>query len=876
LTVAAIAEYRILSAPRFASDEMDVRLFDSFVSQRALWAHLALHLVRDHGVTAEYRITHFDRITVALRLHGNPTEAVLARIAQAEAMLPSGYKWRRVAPDGTLDEAPLRIARIVRRLELVDLPVPSRELERSEDQQASDLFDAEPAEAGLRRIPTLDTDPEDLLSERFCLPLPGPLDELLPRTKSLFQEIHREGPVVLSICLHPIDPAEHWENQIHALGWKRFLDPFAGELASAGFADVRSLRSSYDRYALPPGYLVHTSIRVGGGNDRAVVGLANMVAAANGGFRAFQVHPPSREVRGSALLDPTLDCPRLWSHAQRRRQWRALREQLMQGGVGEMDDDSVLSFMLRAPHLYTLQEAEQLVRFPIADEEGLPGFASAAVPPFAVPSLSLHRVDREDHSIAQPPDGRFRVGMLQQPGSMLLSGEHRFAAKGWYTIDPVELTKHALIVGSTGSGKTMSTLFLARELDRLGIPFLVIEPVKTEYYDRLRAKVPKLKRLRFEADAMGFTGSDFVTFDPLRVPGGVSVMRHASYLKSCFEAAFPLEPLIALLLETALIEYYTKPVAEGACAFRKFARGGPQLGSIRGGKVFPSYATFLDFLLGPFLTRSFSAGAAGAAGAAGRADEFRDIFRRRFSNLSASILGTSFRIADDLYLAGAKANGGIPRPEYYDVFASLLLNGPVVVELDAIPDSEQKALAMAFLLTYVFERRQAEDLAAREGGPAVPAGLRHLLIVEEAHRLLSTAAAQTGRGGEVAGQSSQAKAVSLFVDMLAEIRAFGQGLAIVEQIPSKIVPEAVKNTNLKMMMRLAARDDREYLGNAMNFTEAHKRFVTNLKVDKPGDDLPGQVNFVMFEEGVEQPLLLSLPLPDSAGPQGDWLYDEHF
>jgi uncharacterized protein len=117
------------------------------------------------------------------------------------------------------------------------------------------------------------------------------------------------------------------------------------------------------------------------------------------------------------------------------------------------------------------------------------------------------------------------------------------------------------------------------------------------------------------------------------------------------------------------------------------------------------------------------------------------------------------------------------------------------------------------------------------------------------------------------GDSARGKSVGLFVDMLAEIRAFGQGLAIVEQIPSKIVPEAVKNTSLKIMLRLAAKDDRDSLGAAMNFTEAQKRYVTLLKVDKPRDDIAGRVNFVLFEEGLEQPLLLHLPLSSSVGPE---------
>jgi hypothetical protein len=96
--------------------------------------------------------------------------------------------------------------------------------------------------------------------------------------------------------------------------------------------------------------------------------------------------------------------------------------------------------------------------------------------------------------------------------------------------------------------------------------------------------------------------------------------------------------------------------------------------------------------------------------------------------------------------------------------------------------------------------------------------------------------------------------------MLAEIRAFGQSIVIVEQIPTKIVSEAVKNTNLKIMLRLTADDDREYLGSAMNFTDDQKRFVTSLRAEAGRG-----VDMVVFEQQLDQPRLLSLPLPLTSG-----------
>jgi DNA helicase HerA-like ATPase len=64
-----------------------------------------------------------------------------------------------------------------------------------------------------------------------------------------------------------------------------------------------------------------------------------------------------------------------------------------------------------------------------------------------------------------------------------------------------------------------------------------------------------------------------------------------------------------------------------------------------------------------------------------------------------------------------------------------------------------------------------------------------------------------------------AAAVDLFASLLAEIRAYGEGLIVVEQIPSKIVPDVIKNTALKVMHRLPGQDDRDAVGDTINLTE---------------------------------------------------------
>jgi len=43
--------------------------------------------------------------------------------------------------------------------------------------------------------------------------------------------------------------------------------------------------------------------------------------------------------------------------------------------------------------------------------------------------------------------------------------------------------------------------------------------------------------------------------------------------------------------------------------------------------------------------------------------------------------------------------------------------------------------------------------------------------------------------------------------MLSEIRAYGEGLMIVDQVPTKLIPDVIKNTNYKIVHRMTSTDD---------------------------------------------------------------------
>ncbi len=146
-----------------------------------------------------------------------------------------------------------------------------------------------------------------------------------------------------------------------------------------------------------------------------------------------------------------------------------------------------------------------------------------------------------------------------------------------------------------------------------------------------------------------------------------------------------------------------------------------------------------------------------------------------------------------------------------------LLDHPVILELKSLGTGDEQALMMALLLNAITEHYQSVRGAS--------ADLVHVTLVEEAHRLLARSAG--GKSPEDA--QAKEKAAEAFANTLAENRKYGEGVIIAEQLPTKLVADAVKNTNLKIMHRLTAEDDRRYLGETMGMDEAQRLFAARLQ-----------------------------------------------
>jgi hypothetical protein len=318
------------------------------------------------------------------------------------------------------------------------------------------------------------------------------------------------------------------------------------------------------------------------------------------------------------------------------------------------------------------------------------------------------------------------------------------------------LKRHMLVVGTPGSGKTTTIFHILHHLRANAIPWLVMEPAKTEYR-ALRAMFP---------ETMVFTlGDERISpfrFNPFSVPRGTPVEKHISRLNGCFIGAFNLFDPLPMLLDKAIRELYAK---HGWSTY--------DVGGTPGVPSAPTLAGLQE--IAEDVVKQ--AGYDGETGA-----NIKAALLNRIESLQRGSIGRMINTSNSIPL-------------------ELLLQQPVVLELDAL-NADEKALMMMFVFTHLYEYAKAN----RPSG--VP--LTHVLVLEEAHNLIGHGTASSDDRA-----NPKAHAIELFTNMLAEMRALGEGIVIIDQLPSALAPQAMKNTNIKILHQLTAGDDRESIGLTM-------------------------------------------------------------
>ena len=389
----------------------------------------------------------------------------------------------------------------------------------------------------------------------------------------------------------------------------------------------------------------------------------------------------------------------------------------------------------------------------------------------------------------QKSDGDIFLGNLMQKGRELSTIPLKISGE--------VLNKHTFIAGVTGSGKTTTCQKLLKETD---FNFLVIEPAKTEYRALINSS-------DFQ-NVIVFTVGDELTapfrLNPFELVRGESVSSHADMLKATFTSAFPMEASMPQILEEAIYKIYEDKGwdIDTGKNYLIEQRDDYKIGDefLSDSESFPILSDFLQALDEIVESKGFSERLR---------DDYKGSLISRFSNLTKGAKGAIFNCK-------------------HSIDFSKLIDQNVVIEMENLKSAEDKSLLMGFILTKltaVIKHRHESDK-----------NFRHITLIEEAHRLLSRV--EFGDGG------AKRTSVETFTDLLAEVRKYGESLIIVDQIPNKLAPEVLKNTNTKIIHRLLARDDKEAVGDTMLMDDKQKEYLSALET--------GQA--IIFTEGMSRPV----------------------
>lgn len=433
------------------------------------------------------------------------------------------------------------------------------------------------------------------------------------------------------------------------------------------------------------------------------------------------------------------------------------------------------------------------------------------LPHYALPDLAVEKVVEYGRFMPRKP----KETMLKL-GEMI---DHNVKSDVPVWLDLKKLNRHLFVTGLTGSGKSNTIRAILVELAKQGIPFMVIEPAKKEYR-ALKKRIRQMHKLGetvfddMDVYSLSDIGplSEGLSMNPFafEVPAvgnpGTALVAHIDRLKSVFNSALGMYSSMPFILEDIIYKAYTNMGWNIETGKNMYMQGALELypedkRDIMERRLRPLFLPVLSDLkplVQPALKSFFD----------GKSDysiSLSGALRSRLDSLTRGNKGTML-------------DSRISTPLSHNSHG--MLERPCVIELESFADNEEKAFIMALLLSRIYEYR----IACHDGG--ISDKLKHVLVIEEAHRLLS----QPQKGGEHAADG-KSKSVEVFSDMLAEIRAYGQGIIIADQIPAKLIPDVMKNTDVKIVHRLTAKDDREAVGAAMNLT---KEQMEDLSKSVPG------------------------------------------
>lgn len=407
----------------------------------------------------------------------------------------------------------------------------------------------------------------------------------------------------------------------------------------------------------------------------------------------------------------------------------------------------------RLKYLMTTRELRGVFKFPIDDGKTI-GLDSNKI---------LANREKLHKSIIS--FGNFKVGIIQNASKRDKNDEVHAG------IPLNDFTKHGLVVGMPGSGKTNFSLGLLLQFwNDFKIPFLAIEPTKSEY----RSLIDDIKDLQIFTPGKN-TVSPYI-INPFLPPTGVTVESYIPSLMSAFKAAFSMPNPLPDIFLSAINDCYNEY--------------GWKMDSTKDDPNVPRFGLY----------------------------EFIKVFKKNIQRMDyKGDVKSNMESAGVVRLVSLIAQNS----NIYDTVNTVpledLLSKPTVIELNAINNKEQKSLIMALLLIMVCV--YTKNNVAGDGE------LKNILLIDEAHVLLAGGGSRSEDSAD-----SQGSTVEALEDMIAEIRSYGTGIIIADQSPTKVGRGVVANTNVKVIFKLVEKENKDAISTATNMGEADYDLLGRLGV----------------------------------------------
>lgn len=359
---------------------------------------------------------------------------------------------------------------------------------------------------------------------------------------------------------------------------------------------------------------------------------------------------------------------------------------------------------------------------------------------------------------------------------------------------PIELlNKHAFICGVPGSGKTYTMLHMVTELHKNKIPFMVMEPAKKEY----RAIYNYGKEM---LDIMLFS-PHMNTLFPLHVnmmefPEGITLSEHINVLMNVFESTFELGGPVYNLLDKSI-----------GLAYEKY--GWNEYNENDGSKEYPCLEELRDIFTDQVEKTTYNGNFKG---------DLKSFLNVRLEGLMRRDAGEVFNVKKSTI-----------KPEDW-------ISKSSIIEMEDMGEKNRNFLTL-LLCNYI---REELKIIKKKNVDDANKNPNHVIFIEEAHNVIANTAEQSG-----SNINPKISATKFVVDMLAEVRALRESIVIADQLPSSMAQEVMKNTGLKIALRMSSQDEREYISSTISASPVQ---IDNLSRYEKGKSL---VFFEKMEKAME-------------------------